>query len=87
MEKSVSQGGRGDVALAWILDGGAAEKGSNTRKKTCLVEVVVICRLVQVLSSLDFDRAVVVGQEEEAGRVLMVAARLEVEDKEEVRKN
>ena len=27
------------------------------------------------------------GQEEEAGRVLMVAARLEVEDKEEVMKN
>ena len=29
----------------------------------------------------------VVVQEVEAGRVLMVAARLEVEDKEEVRKN
>ena len=86
MEKLVSQGGREDVALAWILDREVAEKGSNMRKKTCLVEVVVICRLVQVLSSLDFDRAVGV-EEEEAGRVLMVAARLEVEDKEEVRKN
>ena len=51
MEKLVSQGGREDVALAWILDGDVVEKGSNTKRKTCLVEVVVICRLVQVLSS------------------------------------
>ena len=51
MEKLVSQGGPEYVALAWILDGEVAEKGSNMKKKICLVEVVVICRLVQVLSS------------------------------------
>ena len=46
MEKLVSQGGPEYVALAWILDGEVAEKGSNMKKKICLVEVVVISRLV-----------------------------------------